>query len=138
MDVGLSVYFQDFDNSHTYAFDLGEIGRYYAQYHRLMSYWSELLPGKILNVDHERLVEEQEPVSRSILDHCGLEWDPRCLEFRANPRSVMTASKWQVRRPMYSDSIRRWRHYDRHLGDLRRGLGHAHIDNADGDAANSE
>lgn len=128
MDVGLSVYFRDFDNSHAYAFDLSEIGHYYAQYQRLMSYWSELLPGKILNVDYEHLVEEQEIVSRSILEHCGLEWDPRCLQFHSNPRSVLTASKWQVRRPMYSDSIRRWKHYERHLGDLRRGLGHVHDD----------
>ena len=82
----------------------------------------DTVEGKMLEVDYEDLVEHQEAVSRKMFDFCGLDWDPGCLRFHENARVVRTASNWQVRQPMYSDSLRRWKRYEKHLGPLREAL----------------
>ena len=88
-----------------------------------MEHWRLVLPGRFLEVDYESVVEDQNRLSRQIVEHCGLDWDDRCLSFHDHQRKVMTASFWQVRQPIYRSSVRRWRRYEKHLGPLRQALG---------------
>lgn len=114
-DVCLSIYFQYFQEQHAYAWDLDDIAHYYSQYQRLMAHWQQVLPGEILSVQYEQVVGDLETASRGLLDFCGLEWDPRCLEFHHTRREVKTASYSQVRQPLYQSSLQRWRRYAHHL-----------------------
>ena len=88
----------------------------------LMKHWLAVLPIKIMEVRYEELVNHQEEVSRAMIEFCGLEWDDRCLRFYENQRIAHTASINQVREGMYSRSIGRWKHYDRHLAPLKTAL----------------
>ncbi len=110
-DVCLSCYFQYF-RSGGFAWDLGDTGRYYRPYERLMDHWRAVLPVEPLEVVYEDLVADQEAVSRRMVAFCGLAWDERCLAFHESRRPVHTASKLQVRRPIYTTSVGRWRHYE--------------------------
>jgi hypothetical protein len=89
-----------------FTYDLGELGRYYRGYARLMEHWREVLPaGVMLDVQYEALVRDLEPQARRILAHCGLDWDPACLRFYDTRRPVRTASMMQVRQPAYQTAI---------------------------------
>jgi hypothetical protein len=77
----------------------------------------------MLEVQYEELVADQEAVSRRLIDFCGLPWHDGCLEFHRNPRPVLTLSNWQVRRPIYTHSIGRWKHYEPFLEPLKKSLG---------------
>ena len=89
----------------------------YREYLRLMEHWRRVLPeGAMLEVRYEELVSKGEPVIRSIIDFCGLEWNDACLRPERNQRVVSTPSAWQVRQPLYTSSVDRWRRYDDHLG----------------------
>ncbi len=123
MDTCLSIYFNHFSAHHAYAYDLAHLGLYYRQYDRLMAHWARVLPIPMLEVDYEDLAENQEEMSRKMIEFCGLAWDPRCLDFHNTIRTVHTASKYQVRQPLYKESIGRWRYYERHLGPLKESLG---------------
>ncbi len=125
MDCGLSCFFQNFAGAmkNPFWFDLEDIGLYYRQHDRLMAHWHSVLPMPIHEVIYEDLVENQEAVSRRMVDFIGLEWDDACLNFHENKRVVSTASVWQVRQPVYKSSAGRWRHYEEHLDPLKRGLG---------------
>ena len=123
LDVCLSCYFANFSEGLDFAFDLHNLGVYYRQYERLMDHWQSVLPVSMFEVQYEDLVERQEEVSRAIIDFCGLDWRRECLDFHRNPRAVFTASNWQVRQPMYTRSVGRWRHYDEFLDPLKKALG---------------
>ena len=82
-----------------------------------------LPPGVLLDVHYEDVVADFEPQAQRIIAHCGLEWDDHCLRFYENDRLVRTASKFQVRQPIFTDSIGRWKRYQRHLGPLIEALG---------------
>jgi hypothetical protein len=101
-----------------YSFDLLDTGRYYLLFDRLMAYWQQKLHGRILEIEYEAIVEQQEESTRRLLDFCGLGWHEDCLRFEENPAPVATASAVQVRAPMYRSSVRRWRHYEPQLADL--------------------
>lgn len=89
----------------------------YEQYVRLMAHWRQVLPSEsMLEVQYEELVADQETVTRRMISFCGLEWDDACLKPEENERSVKTPSVWQVRQPMYSTSVERWRKYEPWLG----------------------
>jgi tetratricopeptide (TPR) repeat protein len=122
LDTCLSCYFQDFDERLPFTYDLTLLGAYYAEYQRLMAHWRSVLDSPWLEVRYEDLVADQEGVSRVLVEHCGLEWDERCLRFYETQRLVSTASYDQVRQPLYSRSVGRWRYYERHLGPLRQAL----------------
>jgi len=112
-----------------FTYDLGELGRFYRAYEQLMAHWRAVLPPHaFLNVRYEALVENLEEQGRRIVEFCGLEWDPRCLEFYNAKRSVRTASVVQVRRPIYNSSVGRWRPYKDKLGPLFDALGIASYD----------
>lgn len=121
-DVCLSCFFMFFSGLN-FSWDLDDLGRYYRDYERLMAHWKAVLPVPVLEVVYEDLVANQEQVSRRLVDFCGLEWDERCLKFYESRRTVQTASKLQVRQPIYTKSVGRWRHYAAHLGPLRQALG---------------
>jgi len=121
MDTCLSIYFQHFETAVTYANDLEDLARYYTEYCRLMQHWRSTLPADVLlEVPYEALVREPEQWSRNMLEHIGLPWDSRCLDFHLTHRTIITASKWQVRQAINEASIGRWRNYDKYLGPLRR------------------
>jgi hypothetical protein len=88
-----------------------------------MAHWRAVLPGRILEVRYEDVVGDLEGQARRLLEHCGLEWDPRCLEFHTTRRTVRTASLVQVRQPIYSSSIGRWRRHEKELAPLIEALG---------------
>ena len=117
-DTCLSCYLQDFGPAHPYSYDLGFLADYYNHYLELMRHWRQTLSIPIFEVRYEQLVHEQEQTSRALLNYCGLEWNEKCLFFYRNPREVATASHSQVRRPMYTSSIGKWRHYQPFLAPL--------------------
>lgn len=119
MDVCLSIYCQFFAEGHDYSFDLANIAGEYNDYIRLMDHWRSALPIKMLDVSYEDTVRNMERNIRAMLDFVGVEWDARCLSPHTNPHGVETASKWQVRQPVYTKSVGRWRRYERHLGPLK-------------------
>ena len=125
-DNCLSNYFRNFSQVAPHNHDFADLGHYYRQYERLMAHWDTVFPGKVFHLDYEWIVREQEAASRALIDRCGLEWNNRCLDFHRTERTVQTASYMQVRRPIYDDSIARWRNYDRHLGKLFHALGAEH------------
>lgn len=124
LDTCLSCYFQSFiqANNHQYAYNLEHLGCAYRQYRRLMGHWNAVLDLPIMEVAYGDLIRDQERVTRDLLAFCGLSWDERCMHFYESKRRVVTASYDQVRRPLYSSSIGRWRHYEKHLEPLRRAL----------------
>ncbi len=122
LDTCLSCYFQNFGKNLRFTASLTKLGAVYRQYERIMAHWHKVLPVPVLDVQYEELVANQEEVSREIIDFCGLPWDDRCLAFYEHERGVATASFWQVRQPMYSSSIGRWRHYEEYLGALKEAL----------------
>jgi tetratricopeptide (TPR) repeat protein len=121
-DIGLSCYFENFTGGMAWAFDLDTIAAHIRQSERLVVHWRHLLPLRMLEVQYEDLVADLEGQSRRLIDFLGLEWDPACLAFHTTKRPVTTASFWQVRQPLYSSSVGRWRKYRRHLGPLLDGL----------------
>jgi tetratricopeptide (TPR) repeat protein len=126
LDTCLSIFFQGFTSAHAYATDLEDLAHYYREYRRLIAFWRQTLPaGTLLDVRYESLVADPETWTRRMLGHLGLPWDARCLEFHRTERSVLTASGWQVRQPLNSTSVGRWRRYEGLLSPLIRALGDA-------------
>jgi tetratricopeptide (TPR) repeat protein len=120
IDTCLSIYFQNFFNIGPYANDLDHLAHYYGQYLRITDHWRAVLPtANLLEVSYEGLIEDQEGWSRRMVEFIGLPWDSQCLDFHRAERSVITASKWQVRQKIHSASAGRWRNYEKHIGPLR-------------------
>ncbi len=123
MDNCMSCYFTSFAEEVQFANDLGTLGRYYADYDRLMKHWSDALPLNIFALQYEDLVADTEATMRELLAYCGLGWEPACLKFYETERGIRTPSRWQVRQPIYRNSVARWRNYEAHLEPLKRALG---------------
>jgi tetratricopeptide (TPR) repeat protein len=117
-DVCLSIYFQQFGNALPYAADLGDIAHYLGEYRGLMQHWRELMPESILDVDYGQLVTRPEQELRKVCRFLDLEECAGMLDFRDAPARVRTASVWQVRQPLYTRSLGRWRQYAGQLGAL--------------------
>jgi tetratricopeptide (TPR) repeat protein len=119
VDTCISCFSRLFTEVNFQTYDLAELGRYYRHYQALMAHWHRVLPtGRIFDVSYEETVADLEGAARRILAHCGLPWDPRCLDFHLAERVVRTASATQVRQPIYTSSIGRWRAYESLLGPL--------------------
>jgi hypothetical protein len=119
LDTCLACFSKLFASSQPYAYDLGELGRYYRAYEELMTHWRHVLPpGVMLEVRYEDVVADLEGQARRILSHCDMPWDDRCLDFHQTRRLVRTASAAQVRQPLYTSSVGRWHGY----ADLARPL----------------
>jgi tetratricopeptide (TPR) repeat protein len=124
-DVCLSCYFHRFTEGHLYAYDLVDCGLRAREVERLSAHWLRVLPHRMLVIDYEKLVVDLEGESRRLIEFLGLDWQPTCLDFHRTQRSVFTASAWQVRQPLYTHAIGRWRHYERHLAPLLEVLAQA-------------
>jgi tetratricopeptide (TPR) repeat protein len=114
---------QLFASGQQFTYSIEDLTRYYRSYMGLMAHWHLALPGKVLCVEHEDVVENFEPNVRRLLDFCGLEFEPACLEFYRNERSVHSASSEQVRRPINREGVDQWRRYEPWLGPLKESLG---------------
>ena len=125
IDTCLSCFAQLFVGGNLpYVYDLGELGRYYRGYAGLMDHWRSVLPpGAMLELQYEAVVADLETEARRIVAYCGLDWDPRCLDFHRTQRPVRTASVSQVRQPIYRSSVGRWRAYRPYLQPLLDALG---------------
>lgn len=121
LDTCLSCYFQNFTSGNQFSFDLEELAAYYRQYVKIMEYWQELgIP--TYEARYEEMISSPEEKTRALLDYCGLDWDPKCLQFHRHKRTVNTASYQQVRQPLYSTSVARWEKYRKHIEPLIEGL----------------
>ncbi|MBB4266982.1 tetratricopeptide repeat-containing sulfotransferase family protein [Roseospira visakhapatnamensis] len=119
LDTGLSLFQQNFAGGIPYATGLETIGRAMIAHDRLMAHWRDVLPLPMLAVDYETLVTDLEGEGRRLIAFLGLDWDPAVLRFHETDRPVYTASKWQVRQPVFTRSVGRWRRYDAPLTPLR-------------------
>lgn len=118
-----SIFKQLFAAGQQFAYDMDDVARYYRLYVELMEHWERALPGKILRVQHEDVVNDLESNVRRILDFCELEFEPACLEFHRTRRIVHSASSEQVHQPVYRESIDQWRHFEPWLAPLKTALG---------------
>lgn len=123
LDTCLSCYFRLFSGGNEYAYDLINLARHYKDYMRLMQHWQQSLGIPMLEIRYEDIVTDQETYSRAIMEYCGLEWSEQCMTFYKTRREVPSASFDQVNKPMYKDSIHRWRHYEENLAELLRYIG---------------
>lgn len=133
-DVCLSCYFENFSDPTPWSLDLADCGARAREIERMLAHWREALPLRMLEVQYESLVADLEGQSRRLIDFLGLEWDPACLDYYKADRTVLTLSLRQVRKPIYSSSMGRWRRYRRHLGPLLAELGDL-VPDEDGEGA---
>jgi len=116
---------QLFASGQEFTYSITDIARYYRTYLELMRHWEMVLPGKVLRVQHEEVVDDLEGNVRRILDFCGLDFEPGCVEFHKTERSVRTASSEQVRQPIFRDGLDQWKNYEPWLEPLKDALGDA-------------
>ena len=118
-----SCYQQLFGEGQEFTYGLEELGRYYRAYVRLMDHWDAVLPGQVLRVAHEDVVDDLETQVRRILDFCELPFEENCIHFHRTERNIRTPSSEQVRQPIYREGVDRWRLYQAHLAPLQTALG---------------
>jgi tetratricopeptide (TPR) repeat protein len=116
---------QLFAQGQEFTYGSEDIARYYRTYLELMAHWDQALPGRVLRVRHEDVVDDLEGSVRRMLDHCGLPFEQACVDFHKTERSVRTPSSEQVRQPIFRDSLDQWRAYEAWLGPLKAALGDA-------------
>jgi tetratricopeptide (TPR) repeat protein len=135
MDVCLSNFRQLFATGfsyYNYAYDLEDVARYYVGFDRLVAHWRETLPAdRFTEIAYEDVVADQEVQTRRLLAFCGLDWDERCMAFHENTAPVATASSVQVRQPLYSSSVGRWRRYGGELAPMWKILAQAGLVSGD-------
>jgi tetratricopeptide (TPR) repeat protein len=122
MDACWGAFKQLFARGQTYTYDLFELGHFYLEYDALMRHWDDVLPGRVLRIDYEAMVCDQENQTRLLLAHCGLPFEAQCLRFHETVRAVNTASSEQVRRPLYKSGLGAWRRFGAHLTALEAQL----------------
>ena len=122
MDTCYAIYKTLFGQAYPFSYDLDELATYYIAYRRLMDHWHKVMPGLILDVNYEDVVNSTEEQARRLVNHCGLEWEPGCMDFHHSTSASTTASAVQIRQPVYSSSVQKWRNYELQLGPLRERL----------------
>ncbi len=123
LDCCVSNFRQHYARGQGFSYSLEDMGRYYADYVRLMAHFDRVQPGRVIRVIHEQLVDDPEAEIRRLLDALGLVFDPACLAFHETKRAVRTASSEQVRRPINREGIGQWRAYEAWLDPLKQALG---------------
>jgi len=127
MDTIYAVYKTLFVDAYPFSYRLDELARYFVEYYKLMQHWDSVLPEVVQTVGYEALVSDVESESRRLVDACGLEWQPACLEFHKNTAASTTASSVQIRRPVYQSSVQKWRNHEAQLQPALRILQEAGI-----------
>jgi tetratricopeptide (TPR) repeat protein len=122
MATCVANYRQLFAQGKNQSYDLEELGDYYVEYVKMMAHWDEVMPGVVLRVQYENVVDDLESEVRRILDHCGLPFEEGCLEYHKSARPVNTASAEQVREPIYRSALEFWRNYEPYLDELKAAL----------------
>ena len=118
LDSCFGSYKQLFAEGQTFSYDLFDLAEYYKTYDDLMKHWQEVVPDKVLRVQYEDNVADQEKQARRIIEFLGLEWEDQMTRFYESDRAVKTASSEQVRQPIYSKSVNTWKRYEAHLEEL--------------------
>lgn len=119
----LSCYKHLFSQGNEFSYSIDELADRYYEHHLYMNHWRKVLPeNRFLEVRYEDLVSDYEAVAKKLVAHCGLEWDPACLQFHRTRRAVNTLSSSQVRRPIYESAVDQWRKYERQLAPLIEAL----------------
>jgi hypothetical protein len=117
-DNALSIWMENFNPDQRYATDFEDLAFFIAQERRLMAHWHSVLPLQTLDIQYEEVVADLEGQARRLIAFLGAPWDERCLNFHQQDRAVQTPSRWQVRQPIYTRSVGRWRHYSPYLPQL--------------------
>jgi len=124
LDTCVSCFSLLFSGSQPFAYDLGELGRYFRGYEKVMEHWHKVLPPDvIIDIHYEDLVDDLEGTAKRVLRHCDLDWEDACRDFHDTKRAVRTASQMQVREPVYRRSVGSWRRYAQYLEPLAQALG---------------
>ena len=123
LDSCFGSFKQHFAVGQTFSYDLEDLGEFYLEYRRMMRHWQQVLPGQVLEVRYEDVIDDQEAQTRRLLAHCGLPWEDACLRFYDTERAVRTASSEQVRQPIYTSSVNHWRNFRSQLAPLIEILG---------------
>jgi len=124
LDCCFSCFKHHFQAGHSYARELNDVGRFYANYVELMAHFDEVLPGRVFRIVYEDLIGNFEAEVRLLLDHLGLPFEEQCLRFHENERLVQTLSADQVSRPLYRTAVGHWRHFEQWLDPLKLSLGY--------------
>jgi tetratricopeptide (TPR) repeat protein len=111
---------QLFAEGQDFSYKLEDMGRYYQAYLNLMAHWDDVLPGYVLKVNHEDVVDNLETQVRRMLDFCGLEFEQSCVDFHQTQRNIKTPSSEQVRQPIYKSATEQWRHFEPYLTPLKK------------------
>ena len=119
MDCCFSGFKQLFGDGQEFSYSLTDIGRYYKAYEKLMAHWNTVLPGEILTVQHEDVLDDLEGQVRRLLDFCGLEFEEACLTFHKTKRVIKTPSSEQVRQPIYRTGMGQWIPFESNLSELK-------------------
>jgi len=122
MDSCYSIYKALFRTPYPHSYNLKELAEYYVAYYQLMQHWRAAMPGQILDVKYEDVVADHEYQSRRMIDWCGLDWDPACLDYRTTKKAITTLSSSQVRSKIYTSSIGKWRHFEKQMEPVRQYL----------------
>ncbi|MFI4896709.1 MAG: sulfotransferase family protein, partial [Phycisphaerales bacterium JB059] len=127
-DICLSCYFQNFGRTHTYARDLVLCAQQYVEHLKIMDHWREVTDLPILDLHYQSLVNDPETGVRRLLEFAGHEIDEACLRYHESDRTVTTASRDQVRQPVYKTSLARWKRYEKHIGPMTQALRDAGVE----------
>lgn len=122
IDTCLSCYKQYFTLGHYWSYDLDDMAEHYKKYADLMDHWRNVIPDKFIEVSYEDTVNDLESQARHLIDYVGLEWNDACLTPHKSERSILTASKGQVRKPVYKTSVEAWRRYEDQLAEFAQKL----------------
>lgn len=114
----LSIWMENFNPDQRYATDFEDLAFFTAQYEHLMAHWREHLPLKMFELRYEDTVADVEAQARRLITFLDVLWDARCLDFHQSERPIQTPSRWQVRQPIYTKSIARWKAYESYLPQL--------------------
>jgi Sulfotransferase family len=123
MSCCFSNFKQHFARGQAFSYSLDDMGRYYADYVRLMAHIDNVLPNRVHRVIYENMVDDTEAETRALLAACGLDFEPACLEFHKTERAVRTASSEQVRQPIFRDGTEGWQAFEPYLSLLKSALG---------------
>lgn len=131
MDACYAMLKMSFNRAYPFSYDLDELAYYYIAHHTLMQHWHEVLGEQMFEVNYKDLVADTQGTVRKLTDGCGLEWNPDILDYEKNKGASTTASAAQIRQPIYSSSVEKWRHYEAQLAPVRARLEDAGINVGD-------